>query len=225
MRGGLSRRDLGRCAVAGATALVGCGSDIPTTFPPGLEPLEPNAAPRVAAQGADRYPEAITFERGKSDAFDWVHARANVKASLPRTWEALREPVVCIDRRRVHGWTITEGVEPEYPYSFRIHHVVRDIVTVEFDLVWRHGPLEGSAATPGRPTAVGARYQKVYGSSYIQLLRGSVVARQVDESVTGLEFIRHVKASSGGTDDLQQYLQDYYNSILARVRGQALPTY
>jgi hypothetical protein len=222
MRGTLTRRELGRCAAAGVGVFVGCGSNVPTTFPPGLEALEANTAPRVPAQGADRYPEAITFERGKSDAFDWVHARANVKASLTRTWEALREPLVCIDRRRVDAWTITAGVEPEYPYSFRIHHVVRDIVTVEFDLIWRHGPLEGPA---GRPTAVGARYQKVYGSSYIQLLRGSVVARAVEESVTALEFIRHVKASSGSTDDLQQYLQDYFNGIRASVRGQALPTY
>lgn len=203
-------------------ALGACGGDISTPFSPGLAPLEAVTVAAPAATAADAHPEALTALRGESPDYEWVQARAYVHAPLARVYEALRDPEVVTDRRRVSTWTARRGTEPMYPFSFVVHNVVHDIITIEFDVAWRLGPIEGTESTP---TRVGARYQKTEGSSYIERMEGSVVVVAVDDHTSELQFVRRINSSGSGAADAEQYIRDCYASVLARVRGEPLPTF
>lgn len=206
---------MGRSGLIWVALLAGgCFSDQKTKFPPGLEPLEEDLAEPPVSQD-EPYPEQLSLRRG-SDDWDWVHARAYVHAPLARTWEALRDPLVDVDDGRVDDWSITYDVEDGYDYSYRIHNVSEDIITVEFDITWRHGAVEG---TVDAPELVAIRYQKTNGTEFIDMLRGSIVLRPVDDEVTELEMVEHLQAAAGGTPEIEAYFNDVFSDTLAFVHG------
>lgn len=196
-----------------ALSLAGCFGEEKTEFPPGLEPLEENTA-EAPTSNDEPYPEVLSMRRGRDD-YDWVHARAYVHAPISRTWEALRDIDVCVDDGRVDDWSVTWDVEEGYDYSYRIHNVAEDIVTVEFDITWRHGAAEG---TRDDPEVVGIRYQKTDGTEFIEILRGSIVLTSVEDDVTELDMVEHLQAAAGGTPEIEAYFQDVFDDTLAFVR-------
>ena len=110
---------------------------------------------------------------------------------------------------------IEHDVEEGYDYSYRIHNVVRDIVTLEFDVTWRQGAVEGTVEAP---TRVGIRYQKTAGSDYIDLLRGSIVLTAVGDEVTAVEMIEHLQAAAGaGQAEIEAYFRDLFADTLEFV--------
>lgn len=201
---------------------AGCGGDEATTFPPGLQPFEPVTVPLPAATAGEAFPEVFVTRAGEGADYEWAQGRGYVHAPLARVYEALRDPDITTDRRRVSEYSVTLNSEPEYPFSYRVHNIVHDLVTIEFDMSWRLGPNDGSEAAP---TAVSAVYQKTFGSTFIDVLRGDIVARQVDANTTDIEMVRHIRSSGAGGPEAAIYLRDVYNSVLARVRGQPLPRY
>lgn len=205
-----------------AFGLVGCGGEEATSFPPGLQPLEAVTVPLPPATPGDPHPEVFNTRVGEHADYEWAQGRGYLHAPLSRVYEALRDPEVTTDRRRVSEFTSTPDTEPEYPFSYRVNNVVRDIVTIEFDISWRLGPNDGSEATP---TAVSALYQKTFGTTFIDVLRGDVVARQVDADTTDIEMVRHIRSTGAGGPEAAIYLRDVYESVRARVRGQPLPRY
>lgn len=209
------------CALASA-GLTGCNSDETSEFISGLEPLETCTAPAPDAKEGDPFPEEVSFVTGANEEFSWAHGRGFVHKPLAETWAAMRDPDTCVDRREVDEWTVEFGVEPEYDFSYAIHNTVNDIITVEFDISWRQGAVEGTVEAP---ELVGARFQKTFGTSFIELLSGSVIARAKDESTTELEFVEHILATGKGADTALSYLRDYHASIVAKASGKPLPTY
>lgn len=209
-------------AVLVALGVASCGGDEATAFPPGLEPLETSTATRPAPASGQSCPEAVNIVTGDHGDYEFAHARGCVSAPVSSVWEALRDADVTVDRRRVTSWSTTRNVETQYPVSFRVHNIVRDVVTIEFDITWRAGVVEG---TSDEPRVVAARYQKTYGSTFISLLAGSVVARPIDPTTTEVEIVRHIKSTGSGAADAQMYLQDCFDSIVARVHGRPLPRY
>lgn len=217
----LSRRAfLAITAAAASAAAAGCNANVETPFPPGLAPLSAvNLAVRGTTPG-NPYPELLSVESGDGD-YVFSVGRGFVRAPLARVYEALRDPDVTTDRRKVTRYSVTPNSEPMYPASYRVRNVVEDIITVEFDISTRIGPLEGTAE---EPTAYCAVYQKTWGSDYIEMIRGSILARRVDQSVTELQLVRHVKAMQSKSD-LEQYLLDVFDNVVARVNGRALPRF
>lgn len=197
-----------------ALSTVACFGDEKTEFPAGLEPLEENRAEPPASQD-EPYPEILSVARGNGD-FDWVHARAFVHAPLASTWEALRDIEVCVDDGRVDDWSVTWDVEEGYDYSYRIHNVAEDIITVEFDITWRHGAVEGSVDDP---ELVAIRYQKTNGTEFIDILRGSIVLRPVEDEVTELDMVEHLDGAAAGTPEIEAYFADLLADTLAFVHG------
>jgi hypothetical protein len=212
--------------VNGLCALVfmaGCGGNFTSEFPAGLAPLEPDSkAPWPAATAAEPHPEQIQLVSGTTGDQAWAHGAAFVHAPLGAVWEAMRTPEVCVDRRKVTTFTVTRDVEAGFADSYRIHNVVNGIITVEFENTWRHGVVTG---TPEQPTAIAARYQKTWGTTFITVLEGSFVARRVDEQTTSLLVMEHLQATGQGPETAVQTLRDYYASVLARAHMQPLPTY
>jgi hypothetical protein len=195
-----------------------CQRDILTEFPDGLEPLDTCAA----AWPDGEYPEMVGFweEVGDPDqgcVVGWV------QAPLAVTWAAIQRADAVVDRRAVDAWTVEEDVEPEYDVSVLIHNVVNDIVTVEFDVTWRQGRVDG---TDDEPVVVAARWQKTEGTSFISLLEGSLVATQVDgEDVTSIEMFERIEGAASDTQEIDAYLHDLHASIVALVHDGELPAY
>jgi hypothetical protein len=201
---------------------TGCFDNVTTEFPPGLEPWEdPNMAPPPDPVGADTTPEALSMVRSR-----WVggaasvHARAYVHADVATTFAAVRHPLAGADRRESTTFTYEEGTDPSVPYSHSSHLTVPDIVTVEFELDWRSDVVEG---TLEEPVITATRWQKVWGTSAISLLEGSIVCRYVSEGVTEIEIQYHLDSIGGGYETVEKYLTDYYASILALAHDQPLP--
>ncbi len=207
--------------LAALALLPGCWGNKEMDFPPGLEPLGTNTAPWPEPAGGQDYPQSIELVSGEDD-FIWVHARAYVHADLATTWEALRDPEVNADRRRLASWEVTYDVPQEYDYCYRLHVVVEDIVTLEWDLDWNHGVINGSLE---EPEAVGIRWFKSDGSSLIDMQAGSISATQLDEEVTALEIIYQIDAPVTTEDDLLEFVGDLYGDVVAWVHGEPLPTY
>lgn len=205
-------------AIAAVVALTGCFENVETEFPPGLEPWEsPNEAPLPEPRDGDAHPEEITFvrKRWENNAVS-VHARAYVQADVATTFAAVRHPLAGADRRPSVTFTYEEGVDPEYEYSHRSHLVIPDIITVEMELTWRSGVVEGTAE---QPTITATRWQKTWGSSVIGLLEGSVVCRRVTDDVTELQIQYHLNAFGQGYETVEDYLTKYYASILLLAHG------
>ncbi len=205
-----------------ALLLAACGSNVSTAFPEGLRPLARATAPPPAALPGDPHPEALSLVSGTREGTAWVHGRAYVHAPLAATWAAMREPDACVDRREVARWTVQRDVEPRYLASYRIHNVVDSIVRIEFENTWRHGVMAG---TIDQPLAVVATYRKTWGSSYIALMEGSVVARRVDDRTTELELVEHLRSARGGAAPAESTVRDYFASVVARAHGRPLPVF
>jgi hypothetical protein len=203
--------------------LPACPTDDPVhdALTTGLEPLEPNTATLPPPAGSDAYPETAVVVSGMATQWFWAHLKGYVHAPLATVWEAMRDPEVCLDRRSADSWTIARDTEPEYPFSFRQHIVFTDVITVDWDVSWRMGPLEGPE---GAPTTVGGRWQKTAGTAFVTLLVGSVLARAVTDDTTEVQFIEHLK-SFNRPERAIQTVRDYYDSIVARAHGRPLPRF
>jgi hypothetical protein len=208
--------------VALPLALAACSENHATIFPPGLETLGANQAKFPAGATGDAHPEAILIVTGETNDYVWVEAKAYVHAPTASTWEAMRTPEVCVDRRHVSSWTVTENVESGYDYSFVIHNTFDNVVTIQEDLTWRQSHIEGPLEDPDTVVAV---YQKTNGSDYISRDAASFVARKIDGMTTSLELIGQLGAVGSGISDEESYIRDYYASIVAKAHGQPLPTY
>lgn len=205
------------------TACNGDKGEVVEEAPTGLEPLEDEnlaSAPNRNTDGS--YPESMNVSSGESDDYAWSHARAYVLADISTVWAAFANPDVVVDRRRMESWEATMDVEPDFDVSFQIDHVTDDIVTIEYQLVWIQGATEGTADAP---EAVGMRWSKTGGSDLVYLLEGSAQLLSVDAEVTELQLIEHLDTPGSGPEDIEAYYADLYDSVLAEVNGEALPTY
>jgi len=133
----------------------------------------------------------------------------------------MRDPAVGADRRTSPEWTSDPLDEPGYDFSYVVHHVANDIITVEWDVTWRHGVVEG---TVDDPQLVAIRWQKTDGSTLIRTLEGSFVLRPVgDGSVTELEMIYHASATGGSLDVYVRYMREIFDDAVAVTHGDPLP--
>jgi len=199
----------------------GCFGTSLSDFPPGFEPLEESAVDAPGAAG--ELPETFALALGTTDDnVHWGHLRGFVHGPLAAVWAAYQQPDVIVDRRRVAAYTATPDIEPDLDFSLAIDQVVRDILTIEYRLVWRHG----AAGDPADPEKVAIRWQKTEGSALIDTLRGSVLLLPTDDpEITEIQSMQHLKAPRTSTDDVQGLLTDVWFDVVAATHGRALPTY
>lgn len=214
---------LATAAVALLAALAGgCFGNEKTHFPEGLEPLEAGDPEPPEPRDDQPFPEALNVQTGTHPDYVWVHARGYVRAPLQDVYLAMHTAEVCVDHAAVDRYSIEHDMEPDYDYSFRIHNEVDDIVTVEFDVSWRFGVVEGADEAP---QVVAGAFQKVFGTTFISIMRGSLVARRVEDGVTEIEFVEHLNAASGGVDSIRSFIEDLFANIVEIAHGRPLPEY
>ncbi|MGI5865120.1 MAG: hypothetical protein ACOX6T_24120 [Myxococcales bacterium] len=191
-------------------------------FPDELQPVGANQAQPPAPEPDEPYPERLELVTGSGRGFKWINARGYVHAPIAAVWQALQDPEVVIDRRKVASWKVQKGVIPGAEASFRINNTVRDIITVEFETTWRLGVARG---TRDAPEAVAAVYRKTGGTHVIRRMEGSIIARKVSDSVTEIELVEHLDALMRATESGASYNRDVFASIVARAKGAPVPTY
>ena len=210
------------CLAVWALVAVGCFGEEVSEFPEGLEPLGENmlAGPGTAD---DPTPEAYEVMGTEGGRFDLVLGRGYIHAPLAQVWAAYRDPAVGADRRTSPDWSSTPIPDTEYDDSYVVHHVANDVITVEWDVTWRHGLVMGTAE---EPELVAIRWQKTGGSTLIRVIEGSLLLRPAgDGSVTEVELVYHASAIGAGLDTFERYMQDIFNDAVATTHGDPLPTF
>jgi hypothetical protein len=213
--------------VSVALLLPGCsGGGVPgifkdkeVVFPAGLEPLETSTAPAPEGEG---YPEELSLVNGESDDYIWAHGRGYLQTTVGEVWNALQIEEVLVNRRAVDEWTFASDVDPDFDASFRVHNVVHDVVTVEFDVDWRMGSEQEGEETH---ETLGVRFAKTEGTVFITLMEGSIVAWPVEDGVVELELVWHLRAAQEEVSQMTNFMEDLFGEVRATVHGEALPSY
>ncbi len=205
---------------------AGCGHNKVDDFPlaVGFQPLEPVTAAALppAAAGNVLHPQglgAVVATPGNGHYAS--HARGYLHAPLARVYEALHEPAASlIHNDKSSGLPRLDNVpgnpfmgEEPFPISFRIRYANDTVIgDVKFDLTYRGGPLEGTEAVPLK---VGLRYQKTWGSTYIDVMSGSLVATPLaaDPSITVVEMVAWLDATTQGQADCDGTLRDLFGDL------------
>lgn len=242
----MARPRLAWCCALGLLAGAGCFGNRHDVFPldVGFQPLEASTAPLPAGTASDPAPEGLTGENLRSGEaepsgiFYWAsavrtgtpqfatnqhffaHARVYVHAPLAATWAAMQDPEVCkypigkVDSAEVRP---ADPGEEVFPVHFKIHYTAgRFGVTVDWDISWRGGLLEG---TPDAPVAYGLRSQKTDGFDQIEVQTSSMVARAVDAGTTEVDMVAWLRAPLSDVHTSEGTLEDFYAALLRKVHG------
>jgi hypothetical protein len=131
-------------------------------------------------------------------------------------WASTKNYVPNISTCKTDEQQVMEGNEPQYEYSFLVHYVVHDFLTVEWDDQWRFGAID--------ETLDMIRHQKVQGSDFIRLSEGTIqVLATADPNVSELAFVEHLDATMASTADVLQGVQHNYDAIVATAHGSPIP--
>lgn len=207
-----------------AVALVGCNRQTTHNFPAGLEPLADNEAPWPSSLDSDEL-RVVVGESEADGGFSYAHGRGYIQADLEEVFAASEEWEAFVDRREVAAWTITWDTEPEYEVSYTIHNQVEDLIDFEYDVGWRHGPIE--ADEDGVVFHYGSRWQltAVTGIQVFDLMRGSIQLIDLGDGVVGVEYVEELRSIQRAQDPdrAKNYIQDRFADLHAVVAGRALP--
>jgi hypothetical protein len=210
-----------RCLFVAITLLtVGCQDDVATPFPAGLEPLEDNVVP--VQQGGERT-ETLRSQAADDGDEIRIYARGYVLVAPVAVWAASKNPDANDAACSTNSQTVMPNNDPGYEFSFLVHYVVNNILTVEWDDQWRWGviqPGDGSAD----PFFGMIKHQKTQGSSFIELSEGTIEVLATDDpDVTELSFVEHLKAVGGGDVDVLKGVQHNYDALVAVAHGNPIP--
>jgi len=215
--------------------LPGCYDNVPTSFtdtgttmlPDGglaanLAPWEsPSLAMVPAATATDPCPEMIVLV----DAPTWmghsasVHAAGCIHAAPAMVWQAIQDPETAHDPTSTNSFSVIRPVNPSEcangNYQTQINAGPSGF-TIDFRLCWRHGLISG---TDMAPTLTETRWQKVWGSTAIRNLEGSLVSNPhpgSETTITEVYYQYHLDAASLGPSNTQT-IHDYLNQIFSRL--------
>jgi len=206
--------------VLGALVLAaGCQHGTSTPFPPGLMPLEDNQV-----SDTDSTDEVLrTMSVHDPDVDHDVHGRGLVHVDPNTLWAVSQMPAAMVARCATDSQAITLGDDPMYVFSFVVHYVVNQILTVEWDDEWRYGVI-ADGSTPDMPFLGMVEHQKTNGSSFITLSEGTVEILATDDPATSeLAFVEHLTAASGSDGDLVAGMKANYDALVALAHGMPIP--
>jgi hypothetical protein len=196
--------------------LAACQDNIDTPFPEGLEPFEDNI---VEVRPDGPFVEELRTATSDKD-YIRVYARGFVLVPPAEMWAAAKSADANKSTCKTDEQQITLGNEPQYEFSFLVHYIVYDFLTVQWDDQWRFGTV----ALEGDQTLGMIRHQKVQGSDFIRLSEGTIqVLATADPGVTELAFVEHLDAVAATTDDVLQGVQHNYDALVATAHGNPIP--
>jgi hypothetical protein len=223
---------VGCLSVPGVVA--GCYGNDSTAFPQGLEPWEENLAALPDPAGDDPCPEVLAFSeeltfmgtRGDGRAYEAnsLHARGCIHQPPEVVWQAILDPQVARDHTAVNTFAVIDPPMPgecEGDYQTQINAGTAPF-TVDFRLCWRQAVAEG---TEDVPLLTATRWQKVWGSSAMPVLEGSLVSRPLEDhpEITVVEYQYHLNALTSSHQTIRDYIAIIYGRLLDRAHDRPLP--
>jgi hypothetical protein len=220
-------------ALAGA-ASAGCYGNDASAFPAGLGPWEEHTALPPAPVDGDVCPEVISFgenytfmgmaPNGSAYRANAVQATGCIHQPMSVVWDAIRDPQVGKDHTSVNTFMVIDppmASECDGLYQSQINAGPAPF-TVDFRLCWRMQVAEG---LEDAPTLTATRWQKVWGSSALSVMEGSLVARphEDDPTITVVEYQYHLNAISSTHETIRNYLTVIYGRLLDRTYDRTLP--
>lgn len=229
---------------ATCTSLVaGCYDNVQTQFPDtgtmmlpdggetaSLAPWEtPNLAALPAATATDPCPEVLVL----ADAPTWmtrvadVHGAGCIHASPADVWAAIQDPETAHDPTSTNTFAVVRPSMPtecDGPYQTQINAGPAGF-TIDFRLCWRHGLVTGTDAAP---LLTQSRWQKVWGSTAIRTLEGSIVSMPHpgnEDTITEVYYQYHLDSASLGptnTETIHDYLNVIFPRLVMRAHGTTL---
>lgn len=224
-------------AVGGAAALgllAGCYSNDTTAFPQGLEPWEENLAPLPDPVGDDPCPETLAFTEnlrftgtrpdGSTYSANSLHARGCIHQPMEVVWAAIQDPQIGKDHTSVNRFDVIDppmAEECDGNYQTQINAGPAPF-TVDFRLCWRHQVAEG---LEDAPALTATRWQKVWGSSALSILEGSLVSRPLEghPDITVVEYEYHLNAATSSHQTIRDYLTVIFGRLVERSHDRPLP--
>ena len=209
-------------ATAALLASAGCQDNVTTPFPVGLEPLEDNLVP--VQQGGEKL-EMLRTTSTDIDSEIAIYGRGYVLVAPSVMWPASKNPDANDASCSTNQQIVTPNNDTAYEYSFLVHYVVNNILTVEWDDQWRWGTIQDGTGSGSDDAFFGMmKHQKTQGSSFIELSEGTVQVTATDDpNVTELAFVEHLKAAGGGVSDVLAGVQHNYDSLVAVGHGNPIP--
>jgi hypothetical protein len=208
----LRRAALAASLAAACLGTVACQDDIETPFPAGLEPFEDNEVP---AQPDGPFVEELRIMSSNTDQIR-VYARGFVTVPIDEMWAASKSPEPNVSTCSTSTHMIMADNEAQYEFSFLIHYVVNDILTVEWDDQWRFGRITDELGM--------IKHQKVQGSDFISLSEGTIqVLATSDPGVSELSFVEHLDALQATASDVVEGVQHNYDALVAVAHGNPVP--
>jgi len=212
-----SSRAAWKAAAIAVALTAGCQNDISTPFPPGLEPLEDNVVPE---QSGGPYLEQLRLMSVESPYFK-VYARGYVLVAPGELWEAAKNPEANVATCTTSSHSVMANDQPQYEFSFLVHYVVNNILTVEWDDQWRFGKVEGAQAAP---LLAVVKHQKIQGSDFINLSEGTIQLSATDDpNVSELAFVEHLHAIGGDVADVAKGVRRNYDALVSVAHNQPIP--
>jgi hypothetical protein len=191
---------------------------------------DPNQASLPAASGSDVCPEMINLV----EVHDYmphiaaVHAAGCIHASPADVWAAVQDFQTSRQVEATNSVVlVTPAMESECPggnYETQVNAGPSGF-TVDFRLCWRHAVIDG---TETAPTLTNTRWQKVWGSTAIRTLEGSLVTRPHPDdpaNVTEVFYQYHLDAASLGPSNyetINSYVTAIYMRLVTRSHGMPL---
>lgn len=206
-----------------SAAIAGCQDNVQTDFPPGFEPWEAHLAALPAAVGTDPCPETLVFADGDSWRGAWnIHATACIHVPIATVWASAQEPTTSRDPTTTTSFMpIVPPMEEECDGAYQTEVFVDDIVDVTFRTCWRHVVALG---TEEEPELTATRWQKVFGSTFIPRMEGSLVLEpfEDDPSITVVRYQYHLDAVSSSADTVRNFLGVIYGRLRDHAHGTPL---
>jgi hypothetical protein len=159
-----------------------------------------------------------------------VHASSCIHAPIEDVWEAMQDPQTGRDPT-VNSWNVVDGIVdsacsegPDGGFQTALN-VMQFGASIDFRLCWRYALAAGTEESPDR---VVVRWQKVWGTSAISTLEGTLVAERFEgdpDGMTRIDYQYHLKAASVGPSNFETintYLDTIYPRLLRRSHGEIL---
>ncbi|MGA8891739.1 MAG: hypothetical protein WB493_09235 [Anaeromyxobacteraceae bacterium] len=215
-----------RPLLAAVFLLAGCAKET-TDFTSGTEPWEDSAAAPSewpawpATAGSLAVQTGSRLGSGDVPSHYWAHGRLVLASPIASFWEALQgRPGAIIavypDTPTVDCEPIV-APEPQYELSLGVREIPNDFGALGranwFRVDWRGSTTRDAG---GAITRVNVRAQKVDGTTYVALMRNSVVATPAPGGGTALEIVRQINAP----DESEQSAREWIELWLAAVGSQ-----
>lgn len=189
-------------SLAASTLLTigaGCFGNETTVFPEGFEPLDgENLAPPLALRADGSCEEGLTTNNSRLGRTYVTHGRGCIRRPLEAVYASLQVPEASWEPDAVNTFmVIRPAMQAECTGPYQTATNAGSPFSVDFRTCWRFSVVDG----PGDPVmadVVAARWAKVWGTSAITSLEGSVVARRdpMDPDVTRVDVQYHLNAPS-----------------------------